>query len=116
MQNSTIGVAFSPDDMAALITWSEDVAARGVSSDMAYEGEDVAENLLVKLPGGKQPAFSLWTTSNGAYCLEDWRAMDWDMPQYGQDGVMYFPTLDAALHKIEREIVKCGRALPRVSI
>lgn len=113
MENTCIGVAFSPADLTALITWSEDAAKWGVASDIAAdEAEGIAENLLVTLSGSNEPAFSLWTKSSGAYCLEDWRRLGWD-----DAGVSsHYPTLEAALHKIESAMVKHGHALPRVTV
>ncbi len=112
MENTASGVAFSPVDLAALITWSEDAAKWGMESAIATEAEDIPENLLVTLAGADEATFSLWTMDNGRYCLEDWRNLGWN-----EAGVSsYHATLEAALHKIERALVKCGKALPRVTL
>ncbi|GLR66812.1 hypothetical protein GCM10010909_14920 [Acidocella aquatica] len=107
-----IGVAFSPDDLAALIAWSEEAEAQRLTSEIAGDGEAVPENLLVTLPGGYQPAFSLWTMSNGAYCLEDWRRLG----RFDAEVSSCHPTLEAALYKIETEVAQYGKALPRVAV
>lgn len=113
MTNSITGVTFFPDDLAALIAWSEEAKAQRLASEIAGDGsEHVPENLLVTLPGADQPAFSLWTLSNGAYCLEDWRRLGWDDAGVSSS----HPTLEAALHQIESEAAQYGKALPRLAV
>ena len=107
-----LGLSFAPADLFAIIAWSEEAARWGVTTDIETAAEAFQELLCVTLADADEPAFALWTTPGGLYCLEDYRPMR----RGGVSVETTYANLGMAFRAIETAIAKCGRALRRVAV